>query len=193
MGASVMRHAATMLDRTISIVALLAAAGALAGEPRLIPLSGSDGTLEMTLEGPDNSDFLHYRVVIRQADVGPTIEFPPMFGPVLYSPANSQVFSCESNSIAGPKGPVAYDLAAERAFQLPHPGYLRSCGMTDDEKLYWLHYNLVKNRLPTNKLLVVDRTGRSVYETESESSIDAEFSVEGAFYRLSIPDPQFPG
>ena len=65
--------------------------------------------------------------------------------------------------------------------------------MTDDEKLYWLHYNLVKNRLPTNKLLVVDRTGRSVYETESESSIDAEFSVEGAFYRLSIPDPQFPG
>jgi hypothetical protein len=179
-----------------SVALLLPILGCTSIRPQsetIVPVPVADGVVSIRQVGPFSSDDLRYRVELRTDHDEKRITYPLLVGPVLVSNANAQIFSCEATGPVEGVGPAAYDLHGRLSFERPHVGFLRGCGMTDDERLYWLHYNLVRSARPINRIIVLDESGSVVFDAESSEAGEVEFESGELRYVLPIPGPEFPG
>ena len=142
---------------------------------------------------PRNSDAIHLKVSLRDKVGEQSVRFPDLVGPIHLSAANSQLFSCESNSTLATSRALAFDLDGKQSFEFAHRGYLRDCGVTEDGRLYWLLYNTVKGGVPTNLIVVLDERGAIVSEAEFSEPRDFEFKVRERQYLLPVPRAEMPG
>jgi len=172
------------------VIAVLFASTA-AAEERDYPEIGK--TLVIEKVGPANSDAVHLQVSLRDIEGGAIVEFPRMVGSVLLSTANAQLFSCESNSTLATSEAMAFHLDSRPSFSFPHRGYLRNCGLTGDGRLYWLHYNVVREGVPRNQVVVLNGEGKAVADAEFTDARQFTFKDGEKTYSLSIPAADWPG
>jgi len=158
-----------------------------AGETRR--LAFIDRIVVIEEKGPAHSDWIALAVRIEDNAHHVLAELPPLDGPVLLSPANRQVFACETY----PGSALSFRADGKRAFAFRHIGYLRQCGLVQDEKLYWLHYNTVEHGTPLNTVVVLDAAGSIVHRSTFDGEKVLRFSHLGKHYSLSIPPPELPG
>jgi len=144
-------------------------------------------------EGPNNSDYLFLNVKLYDERRKLISEFPKLVGPLEISSANRQLFSCESNSAIGTEKALVFDLKGKLIFSFEHLGFLRNSGMTKDQKLYWLHYNIVAENAPTNILVVLDSEGKVVLHNQFKGSRIIQFKYNEHRYNLDIPKAELPG
>lgn len=152
-----------------------------------------EGVVAIRPIGPPSSDFIHLEVEFRPDHTRERITYPLLVGPILVSKANRQLVSCEANGAVEGLGPAVYDLRGSLLFARPHVGFLRSCGMTDDERLYWFHYNLVRSGRPINRVVVLDSEGLVVVDAESLEATEAEFVRGTKKYVIPVSAPDWPG
>lgn len=143
--------------------------------------------------GPDHSDYIALHVQIVDAAGQRIATLPPLEGPVFLAPSNRQIFSCESNSISASSDARAFDADGNSAFTFHHPGYLRDCGLTDDQRLYWLHYNVVEQGRARNMVVVLAADGSIVHDSTFLTGKALTFTYGGRDYSLAIPRPELPG
>ncbi len=79
------------------------------------------------------------------------------------------------------------------AFSFAHLGFLRNCGVTEDQELYWLHYNIAEGGAPSNSVVVLDATGTVVERREFPEARAMEFEFGGKSYSLEITAAEIPG
>ena len=186
------RFAATVLSCSVP----LAAVGPTLAEPppiKEIMLPGS--ALRVTIEqsGPPNSDVVSLRVRIHDRTGGTVVRLPPLVGPVHVSATNSQILDCEENSTRRTHTAKAFGLDGKQHFEFSHRGFLRRCGTTEDERLYWFQYDVMKSGLRTAILVVLNSQGTIVSEAETDVAIQHKFSADGHSYSLTISTPEIPG
>jgi hypothetical protein len=144
-------------------------------------------------EGPNNSDYLFLNVKLYDEGRKLISEFPKLVGPIKISSVNRQIFSCESNAIIGTEKALVFDLRGKLVFSFEHLGFLRKSGMTKDQKLYWLLYNIVTESGPTNILVVLDHEGKVVLRNQFKESRIIRFNYKEHRYALDIPRAELPG
>lgn len=149
--------------------------------------------LVVTKAGPENSDSIILKVSLLSKDKKSRISFPNMIGPIHISAPNNQIFSCEANFSSAAKSAIAYDLKGNEAFTFEHLGFVRNCGITKDKKIYWLHYNAVKNNKPISIFVALMGNGQVLLKESFEKSKYVKFMYKGNHYSVSVPDAELPG
>ena len=118
---------------------------------------------------------------------------PPLEGPIFLAPANRQIFACESNAIAAATAAEIFDAEGSLAFSFRHPGFLRDCGLTGDQRLYWLHYNVMDRGSALNTVVVLAADGSTVHRSTFSVGKTLTWTYRGQEYSLEIPAPELPG
>ena len=175
---------------TLALALLAIGAGSSVDEGRWPFL---DRVVVVDRVGPDHSDYTALHVQIVDAAGHRIAKLPPLEGPVFLAPANRQIFSCESNSISAASAAMAFDADGNPAFTFHHRGYLRDCGLTVDQRLYWLHYNVVEQGLARNMVVVLAADGSIVHDSAFSTGKALTFASGGREYNLAIPPPELPG
>ena len=156
-------------------------------------LAFGDGALILEALGPAHSDDTYLTVRIQTRDGSVAAEIPAVRGPVYASSANRQILACESNAAAKTASAKVFGENGSLVFSSEHVGYLRGCGVTGDERLYWLHYNLVSDGVPKNVVVVLDSVGNIVVREEFEEEKTLQFDYNGFEYVVAIPEAEWPG
>jgi hypothetical protein len=143
--------------------------------------------------GPKASDAIIVTFELRSRSGELLAKAPPLIGPLLVSPPNREIFSCESNSTMGGEAALSFDLSASVVGSYVHPGYLRDCGLSKDERLYWLHYNLMENGKPYNFVVILGPRGKVILTRRLNRAGSVELTYEGRSYAFPIPEPDLPG
>ncbi len=175
----------------VTVLLALALASSVSAEEQSIPEIHKVLVIE-TL-GPASSDAITLQVSLRDESGNEAVQFPSVVGPVYLSVANSQLFSCESNSTVAARQARAFDLEGKAAFTFSHRGFLRSCGLSPDGLLYWLIYSVVREEAPTSLVIVLDANGGVVAEAEFRDRREFEFTAGGKAYSLPVPQAEMPG
>jgi hypothetical protein len=118
---------------------------------------------------------------------------PPLYGPVFISRPNRELLSCEGNGVGQGKAALIFDLTGRVEAKVVHPGYLRTCGVSEDGRIYWLHYNAIDGGTPYNLVLIVGRGGTVLKRQRLDKAGSVVISVGASTYRFQIPAPEFPG
>jgi hypothetical protein len=106
---------------------------------------------------------------------------------------NRQIFACESNSIAAATAAEIFDAEGRLAVSFRHLGFLRDCGLTANQLLYWLHYNVMEQGAAVNTVVVLAPDGSIVHRSTFSVGKTLRFSYRGQEYSLDIPSPELPG
>ena len=144
-------------------------------------------------DGPNNSDYIFLKVRLFDETHKLIAELPKLIGPLQISTVNKQLFSFESNSIIGTKSALVFELDGKLAFSFEHLGYLRNFGITEDQRLYWLHYNIVKDNEPLNIVVIINSEGKVVFRDRFRKSRHIQFNYKEYNYRMDIPKAEWPG
>jgi hypothetical protein len=143
--------------------------------------------------GAKNSDSYAVEVELLDAKRKLIARLPRLVGPVLVASTNAQLLSCESNAVLKGRAAKVYSLAGKEVFNFEHLGFLRGCGITGDGRVYWLHYNVVRQGAPWNIVVLLDRTGSVLTRQEFREARSVPYEIEGARYTLPIPAAELPG
>jgi hypothetical protein len=143
--------------------------------------------------GPDNSDYVSLHIKLLDAAGRVVAALPALHGPVYLSAVNRQIFACESDSTSEAASAEVFDADGKVAFSFRHLGFLRSCGLTADRRLYWLHYNIVDAGTPVNAVVVLARDGSTVHRERFSVGKELRFTYGAIEYSLQIPPPELPG
>jgi len=73
------------------------------------------------------------------------------------------------------------------------PTRLRDCGITADQRLYWLHYNVLEQGSVLNTVVVLAADGSTVHRSTFSVGKTLTFTYRGQEYSLDIPAPELPG
>jgi hypothetical protein len=171
----------------------LAAPAALAESTHRTSIPEWNLTLVQRDSAPAGSDAFHviFQLVSAKGDV--VAESPPLYGPVLVSRPNRELFSCEGNGVDQGAEALIFDLAGNISGRIKHVGFLRQCGVSDDGRIYWLHYNVVKNGVPYNLVLLVGSGGTVLLTQHLDGGGVVTLERQGQIYTFRIPDPELPG
>lgn len=120
-------------------------------------------------------------------------DIPGLEGPAIHSSVNSQILSCESNSVFATEGIRVFDYSGKELFSYPHSGYQRDCGVLTDGALYWLLYNIVENGRPKNSLIVLNAEGNEVFKSGATELTEFIFFYKNEQHKLTVPTPDWPG
>ncbi len=164
---------------------------AVAAEERFIPELKI--WLKTDNEGTSNSDYIFLRTRLFDSNHRLIVELSRLVGPIYISTINKQIFSCESNSIIGTNEALVFGLNGNLLFSFNHLGFLRGAGMTEDQRLYWLHYNIVTENKPTNIVIVLNSAGKVVFRNQFREAKQLKFKDGEHHYSLSIPPAELPG
>jgi|SRR6267378_3608032 len=201
-----------MSARILLAIGSLTAALALAAEPAVFGLPAKEETSEMLItrsakhvpewglwlltekRAVKNSDHIRYFLSLRTKD-GPVVaRYDSLVGPVLASPINRQIFSCEENVVDQTEHAELLDLRGNISHRIAHQGFSRNCGLTDDKKLYWLEYsNSDDGKVAWSIILVVDKVGQIVNKSVLKKAGSVIFAYDGKTYKLSFSTPVLPG
>lgn len=144
-------------------------------------------------QGVPNSDAIRLEVRLLSNSRALVASFPNLVGPIHLSEQNAQLFSCEANWTIATSEARAFGLDGKPAFSFAHLGFLRICGVTDDQALYWLHYNVAVGGVPSNWVVVLDATGTVVERREFPEARSVKFEFGGKSYSLEFPAAEMPG
>ena len=114
-------------------------------------------------------------------------------GPIFLSVPNKQILSCESNAIMLTDAAEIYTLNGSKVAAIKHRGFLRTCGLTKDNTLYWFLYNKIVNSKPINILVVANNSGNIAFEKELTNGGNISFIYNQTSYVIAIPEPEYPG
>lgn len=151
------------------------------------------GWLVVDERGPEDSDAITLDVRWLDGDRRKSTHFPSLIGPLHVSSANRQLFACELGLALEAGNAHLYSLDGTLTFSFAHLAFPRSCGMTPDTKLYWLHYNSMRDGAAWNVVVVLDRAGSVTDREEFQEGRSVTFSFEGQIYSLPIPEAEPPG
>jgi len=144
--------------------------------------------------GIKNSGDIWYELSLREEDGTISTRFPSLVGPYRLSPVNQQIFACESNVMNDAKEALIIDMKGVISHKVVHQGFFRTCGLTDDKKLYWLEYSDSDDgKVAWSNIVVVDKLGQIVNKSVLKKAGNVLFTYEGKTYRLSFSTPVLPG
>jgi len=143
--------------------------------------------------GPASSDAASFSVRLEGESGDDSVRFPDLRGPIFVSAPNRQLFSCESNASVAATGARAFDLTGEQVFLFPHAGFLRNCGLTGDQRFYWLIYNVIADGEPRNVVVVLDPRGVVVADARFAEARAFSFSIRETTYTVQVPEAEPPG
>lgn len=177
----------------VASAAVLAAASVPAQVPTSRFVEAWGLTVVETWTGPAHSDAISGVFELRSRNNKVVGQSPSFVGPVLLSLPNREILSCEANWTMNAKAALLFDLTAAIIARFPHPGYLRNCGLSDDSRIYWLHYSLVENDKPYNILVLLGAGGRVLSTQRLDHAGNATWTSETRSYVFPIPEPNWPG
>jgi hypothetical protein len=133
----------------------------------------------------------HFRV---EAGRGKVVgRSPSLYGPVLVSSANGEIFSCEGNGSAQGEGAIVFDRNGHIQDHVEHVGPLKACGITGNGRLYWLHYVLAERGHFYSLVRFIGAGGLPHGERRLDEAGTAHFrDDDGQAYSVEIGSPVPP-
>jgi len=143
--------------------------------------------------GLAHSDAIGEVFELRSSDDKVVARSPSIIGPLLLSRPNREILSCEINSTLDIKAALLFDLNASIIARMPHRTYLRNCGLSDDGRIYWLHYTRVQADKPYNLVVIVGAGGRILSTQRLDHAGNATLTSGTRTYVFPNPEPDWPG
>lgn len=143
--------------------------------------------------GIKNSGDIWYELSLREKDGTISARFPALVGPYHLSPANRQIFACESNVMNDAKEAFILDMNGRVVSKIKHEGFFGDCGTTVDKRLYWLVYRDAVNEKPVTDVVIVTMQGKAIKRMRLHKRESVQVEYEGQKYILPFPAPKLPG
>ena len=93
-------------------------------------------------------------VSLRKPTGEAVVTYPPMSGPIIISESQRRILDCGISAHTMVDFAVVYDDVGREIRRIPKVVYTRNCGKTDDDLLFWLHYNVVEEGAALNVISV---------------------------------------
>jgi hypothetical protein len=118
---------------------------------------------------------------------------PSLYGPVLVSGPNGEIFSCEGNGATQGDGAIVFDRGGRVQAHVEHIGALKACGISANRRLYWLHYVLAERGHAYSLVRIIGAGGLVHGERRLDEAGTAHFrDDDGRAYEFEIGPPSLP-
>jgi hypothetical protein len=150
-------------------------------------------TVVETWSAPPSSDAMTGVFELRTVNDDLVARSRPIIGPLLISPANNELVSCEAQWTMGGVAVLVFDLSGSVVAEYPHPGYLRNCGTSIDGRIYWLNYSLIENDHPYSLVVLLGPRGHLLATKRLDHKGTFTWTEDGNEYSFDFPEPDWPG
>ena len=118
---------------------------------------------------------------------------PSLYGPVLVSGPNGEIFSCEGNGATQGEGAIIFDRNGRVQAHVEHVGALKACGISANRRLYWLQYVLAERGHTYSLVRIIGAGGLVHGERRLDEAGTAHFrDDDGQAYTFEIGPPTLP-
>jgi hypothetical protein len=118
---------------------------------------------------------------------------PSLYGPVLVSGPNGEIFSCEGNGVTQGDSAIVFDRNGRVQAHVEHVGALKACGISANRRLYWLHYVLAEGGHTYSLVRIIGAGGLVHGERRLDEAGTAHFrDDDGQAYTFDIGPPKLP-
>ena len=118
---------------------------------------------------------------------------PSLYGPVLVSGPNGEIFSCEGNGATQGDSAIVFDRSGRVQAHVEHVGALKACGISANRRLYWLHYVLAERGHTWSLVRIIGAGGLVHGERRLDEAGAAHFrDDDGQAYTFEIGPPTLP-
>jgi len=110
-----------------------------------------------------------------------------LVGPFYLSKVNDQVFDCGGNVLARDHYSHLISSSGNKK-KIEHLDGIADCGITEDQKLYWIAYEKFENNSIYPLLRVFNSNAQIIFERKAKFKSSVGFEYQGIKYHVYLPD-----